>query len=45
MVSDVSNATQVESSPVTPIAEPASSVPVAEEVSTSGVNNTDAVQK
>ena len=44
VVSDVSNATQVESSPVTPIAEPASSVPVAEEVSTSGVNNTDAVQ-
>lgn len=33
VVSDVSNATQVESSPVTPIAEPASSV-----------NNTDAVQ-
>lgn len=44
VVSDVSNATQVESSPVTPIAEPASSVPVAEEVPTSGVNNTDAVQ-
>ena len=44
VVSDVSNATQVESSPVTSIAEPASSVPVAEEVSTSGVNNTDAVQ-
>ena len=44
VVSDVSNATQVESSSVTPIAEPASSVPVAEEVSTSGVNNTDAVQ-
>ncbi len=44
VVSDVSNAPQVESSPVTPIAEPASSVPVAEEVPTSGVNNTDAVQ-
>lgn len=44
VVSDVSNATQVESSPVTPIAEPASSVSVAEEVPTSGVNNTDAVQ-
>lgn len=44
VISDVSNATQVESSPVTPIAEPASSVPVAEEVPTSGVNNTDAVQ-
>ena len=44
VASDVSNATQVESSSVTPIAEPASSVPVAEEVSTSGVNNTDAVQ-
>ena len=44
VVSDVSNATQVESSPVTPIAEPASSVPVAEGVPTSGVNNTDAVQ-
>ena len=44
VVSDVSNATQVESSPVTPIAEPASSVPVAEEVPTSSVNNTDAVQ-
>lgn len=44
VVSDASNATQVESSPVTPIAEPASSVPVAEEVPTSGVNNTDAVQ-
>ena len=44
VVSDVSNATQVESSPVTPIAEPASSVPVAEEGPTSGVNNTDAVQ-
>ena len=44
VVSDVSNATQVESSPVTPIAEPASSVQVAEEVPASGVNNTDAVQ-
>ena len=44
VVSDASNATQVESSPVTPIAEPTSSVPVAEEVPTSGVNNTDAVQ-
>ena len=44
VVSDVSNATQVESSPVTPIAEPVSSVPVAEEVPTSSVNNTDAVQ-
>ena len=45
VISDVSNATQVESSPATtPIAEPASSVPVAEEVPTSGVNNTDAIQ-
>ena len=44
VVSDVSNATQVESSPVTPIAAPASSVSVAEEVPTSGVNNTDVVQ-